>query len=190
MRHKEFDRQEALFAAMKVFWEKGFEATSLPDLTRAMGISRSSLYETFKDKETLFEEAMDNYQRMGREKFQALMAAPSVKEGLRDFFKRVIDNCVSPENPGGCFMVNTVVSASNLDPKIAKRMQESFGVMHQRMVDLIKHGQSKGEISKSKDVHALAGVIISTIMGINVISRIKKDRAFLETMVQGALSAF
>lgn len=85
-RPKQFDREQALRKAMMLFWQKGYEATSIPDLLESMGISRSSLYEEYSDKRTLFREALQYYEQLGKRRFAILEQAESVEEGLKKFF--------------------------------------------------------------------------------------------------------
>jgi len=188
-RHKEFDRRQALGCAVKVFWEKGFDATNLSDLTKAMGISRSSLYETFKDKESLFEESIDYYfQNVARHRLEALIGSDSVKEGFKKLFNVVLETSLSPENPGGCFIINTSLFMTTLDQRIAKRIQESVNSGHLKFVEVLKKGQISGEISKDKDIALIARVFVSTLIAITVMSRINRDRGPLEEMIKGALN--
>jgi TetR/AcrR family transcriptional repressor of nem operon len=101
-RPKEFDRNIALKKAMHVFWAKGFEGASISDLTEMMGISRSSLYESFGDKEDLFLEALNYYIEDIEERRTLIFGkAISVKQGMRDFFYGVIKFVLNEEQPGG-----------------------------------------------------------------------------------------
>src|SRR5690348_5749857 len=86
-RTKEFDRDQVLRKAMTVFWKKGYEATSIPDLLEAMGLSRSSLYETFQDKQSLYYEAIQHYKKLSQRKRDVLIAAPTAIEGIRQYFE-------------------------------------------------------------------------------------------------------
>ncbi|MCY8669819.1 TetR/AcrR family transcriptional regulator [Bacillus haynesii] len=87
-RRKEFVREEALRSAMRTFWSKGYDGTSIPDLMHSMCISRSSLYETFGDKQSLLNEAVKYYSQLVGEKKQGILAnAKSAKQGLTDYFR-------------------------------------------------------------------------------------------------------
>ena len=100
-RTREFDREEALDRAMHVFWDKGYEATSLSDLLDAMGIARQSLYDTFGDKHALFLEALDRYEthRLGQLQ-SCLETAPSVTRAFRDMFEGLVDESESVKRRG------------------------------------------------------------------------------------------
>src|SRR5208282_2837863 len=119
---------------------------------------------------SLFEEAMNNYsQEIGKGSLPRLMESTSIKEGLKEFYRDMLNTCLNPDYPGGCFMVNTVVSLSSSDSKLAKRIHENIGLMHQQLMGLIKKGQENGEISKDKDASSLVGLLMSTMIGIKVV---------------------
>src|SRR6266567_3686326 len=91
-RHREFDRDEALHKAMEVFWSRGYEAASIQELIKHMGINRQSLYDTFGDKHALYLQALDRYREMeGHKLFELLERQGSVKNNLRQLFKGVRD---------------------------------------------------------------------------------------------------
>ncbi|MFC6604594.1 TetR/AcrR family transcriptional regulator [Ectobacillus funiculus] len=75
---------------MLVFWEKGYDATSIPDLLKAMELSRSSLYETFVDKQTLYVEAIHHYKKVRQNKRNLLVNAPSAKVGIRQYLISIL----------------------------------------------------------------------------------------------------
>src|SRR5918999_1970317 len=91
-RHKEFDRDEALQRAMEVFWSRGYEAASVGELVKRMGINRQSLYDTFGDKHSLYLQALDRYREVeGRKMFELLERPGSVKRALRQLFGSVVE---------------------------------------------------------------------------------------------------
>src|SRR5262249_61525286 len=91
-RHKEFNRDEALQKAMEVFWSHGYEAASINNLVKHMGINRQSLYDTFGDKHTLYLQAIDRYREVeGRKIFELLERPGSVKKTLRRLFQSVVE---------------------------------------------------------------------------------------------------
>ncbi|MBN9670127.1 TetR/AcrR family transcriptional regulator [Roseibium aggregatum] len=115
-RPRSFDEATALEAAMNVFWQKGYEATSLDDLTRAMGLSRSSFYGAFDSKQALFIRALEHYSRNGL-------------RGLREVAGTAQDNPVDammlalsdPEgSPKGCLLINCITELAPHDDKVAE----------------------------------------------------------------------
>ena len=102
-RHKEFDRDEALHKAMEVFWSRGYEAASVNDLVRHMGINRQSLYDTFGDKHALYLQALDRYREVeGRRMFEILDRPGSVKKALRQLFQGVVEGSFCDGQRRGC----------------------------------------------------------------------------------------
>src|SRR5918999_3717922 len=104
-RHKEFDRDEVLQRAMEVFWSRGYEAASVGELVKRMGINRQSLYDTFGDKHTLYLAALDRYREVeGRKMFEVLERPGPVKRALRHLFEGVIDGSFCGGERRGCFV--------------------------------------------------------------------------------------
>src|SRR3954467_13358247 len=108
-RPREFDTEEALTAALKVFWRKGYEGASLTDLTEAMGITRPSLYCAFGNKEALFKKALDLYEREKLSFIDASLAAPTGREGIEQFLNNFCDVYASDPETLGCMGVNSVL---------------------------------------------------------------------------------
>src|SRR6266852_1410049 len=94
-RPKEFDRDQALQKAMEVFWSRGYEAASIQDLVKHMGINRQSLYDTFGDKHALYLQALDRYREVEGRKLLELLERPgSVKKSLRQLFEGVVEGAL------------------------------------------------------------------------------------------------
>jgi TetR/AcrR family transcriptional regulator, transcriptional repressor for nem operon len=190
-RVREFDRTSALRRAVQVFWSRGFDSTNLPELLEAMELSKSSLYETFGDKEKLFEEALDLYAKeIAFSKVEKLLNASSVKAGFHAFFAEQIRSCTDRKNPGGCFMANTATSLDTVPPALAKKIRKSVENSHALFLSQIQKGQEAGEISRGKDGSALASAVIGTSMGITVMARVnKQDIRTLEQMAETTMNA-
>ena len=190
-RIREFDRTIVLRKAIEVFWTRGFDSTNLPELLEAMGLSKSSLYDTFGDKKKLFEEAIDLYvKEIAFSKVEMLVNAGSVKIGFQAFFAEQIRCCTDRKFPGGCFLVNTAISLNNVPPPLAKKIRKSVEKMHALFLSQIQKGQKAGEIPHVKDASALASAIIGTSMGMNVMARVNiQDVRTLEQMVETTMNA-
>ncbi len=107
-RVKLFDQEQVLQKAIELFWKKGYYATSINDLVQHLGLSRSSLYDTFGDKHELFERAFEHYQKINSESLrQYLDSQDNVREGLRQLFEKAIDTALQDPDHKGCLMVNT-----------------------------------------------------------------------------------
>lgn len=187
-RPKQFDRGQALVKAMYTFWEKGYAATSVPDLLQSMGISRSSLYETFTDKHSLFVEALEHYEKTGEQRFNLLEQASSAKDGLQQFFAHHISMALDSESPGGCFVTNSAISFDLMDQKMRQVISDSFERLNQALLDLLEKAKKSGEIAPDRDLHSLVSLFQSIIHGINVMAKVNKDRKPFDALVKEALS--
>src|SRR5205809_277875 len=115
-RPRSFDRDEALDRAMDVFWEKGFEAASLADLTKAMDINPPSLYAAFGDKERLFLEAVERYVTHRAESCDYSGVA-TAKESIRMLLTYVAEQMSSPSHPHGCLMMMAATTTASASPQ-------------------------------------------------------------------------
>jgi TetR/AcrR family transcriptional repressor of nem operon len=188
-RTKAFDREAVLDKAMQVFWRQGYEATSLPDLTAAMGIGRQSLYDTFGDKHALYLAALDRYRRVGGGPLLALLERPGpVLPALRDLFAGIVDGACDGDRRG-CFMVNATGELAGRDPETTQRAEANFAAMEEAFRGAITRAQAQGEILPDRDPHALARFLFATIQGLKVTAKAANDRAVLEDVVEVTLAA-
>src|SRR3977135_1973575 len=109
-RPREFDADQALDRALQVFWRKGYEGASLPDLTRAMGINRPSLYAAFGNKEALFRKALDSYHDGPAAFVRGALEEPTARAVVEALLRGTVDLLSSPRNPPGCLMVQGALS--------------------------------------------------------------------------------
>ena len=187
-RPKEFDRDIALQKAMVTFWAKGYEGTSIADLTESMGISRSSLYETFGDKHALFLEALNHYlAQTDRKRANVFSNASSIKQGMNTFFQGIIQFILDAEHPSGCFYTNTATAIGTLNEEIRAVIKLGSEKMEHDFYTLFLRGQQNGEIGIDKDLHALARYFVGLVRGISVMARIQTDREALADIVEVGL---
>ena len=189
-RPREFDEEAALSRAMETFWTKGLEATSLTDLTEAMGVSRSSLYAAFGHKDRLFGRALDLYMSdISAERVRILHDAATVADGLREFFDHHIRVALDPRTPPGCMVVNTALEMSALPSAVADRLNSRAKIGEAAVRGLIERGQASGEIHGSRDARSLALMIVAVSYGIHVMARMHPDRKKLQAIADTAMGA-
>jgi len=170
-RPREFDRDAALDQAMRVFWAKGFAATSTDDLLQAMGIGRQSLYNAFGDKQQLYREALAAYQRGTLSGHMSRLNAPvspieglyALLEGLtaEDDAQRVL----------GCMGVGSLSEFGMRDPVLAEQRGKLGTLLGARIAERIREGQGAGEIAGAIDPDEAAAFIQLTMSGLQLAAR-------------------
>src|SRR3954469_15029739 len=112
-RSKDFDEQEVLNKAVNLFWLKGYNGTSMQDLVDTLGISRSSLYDTYGDKHTLFVKALESYQCANSGKFASIIGGKMpAKETIKQLLEFIVGELLKDKSQKGCFMVNAEVEVA------------------------------------------------------------------------------
>ncbi|WP_151735212.1 TetR/AcrR family transcriptional regulator ['Paenibacillus yunnanensis' Narsing Rao et al. 2020] len=189
VRLREFDKEKALDAAMHVFWEKGFEATSLTDLTMAMSIQRPSLYLAFGDKQQLFETALRKYTQWHAATIRTkLQSKASVREAFRGFFSDLVEEEYAGAGTLGCFCINTMVELAPRDEKfeiITREHQNYLAVLFQ---ETIERGIHTGELQQDLNAKKLAQSLVVSLVGITVMMKARPERTFIDNAVAVALS--
>lgn len=189
VRQREFDTDKALEAAMQIFWDKGFEATSLSDLTTSMGIQRPSLYAAFGDKKELFETALRRYTTLHAAQVRSrLQHTSSVKEAFRALFEHIgaEGDVTNPRH--GCFCINTMVELAPHDPKLAVLTREHQMYLAAIFKETIERGQETGELSDDLDAIALSKSLVVSMIGLTVMMKSEPDRSFVQQSMKVTLS--
>jgi TetR/AcrR family transcriptional repressor of nem operon len=188
-RCKEFDRDEALHKAMEVFWSRGYEAASVGDLVKHMGINRQSLYDTFGDKHSLYLQALDRYRETeGRKVFELLERPGSVKRALRQLFQGVIECSLAGGERRGCFVGNAVSELAGRCKQTAERACGSMTAAEDALHRALVRGRKAGEINGGRDLRAVARFLYSSLQGLQLMSKATTDRKTLEDVVRVTLS--
>lgn len=188
-RPRAFDRQAALAQATHIFWLKGYEATSIADLTEAMGIGSPSLYAAFGSKEALYAETLrhycDSYEALAWGKFfAATTAREAVNAWLLDS-AAILTGCVT-DTPLGC-MVTLSSVASEGHKELGELVQAARTVPFDRVKARIEQARTDGEIPPSTDVQALARFIQTVQNGMSILARDGVGRAELEATAHIAM---
>lgn len=162
-RPREFDEAVALQAAMNAFWRKGYEATSLTDLCRCMGINKASLYRVFGDKHRLFKAALQHY---ADTEFRETLAVVRPEESPLCNIRAVIRKISADAgNEKGCLMINSIVELAPHDAEV-RRMLAGFGEKRVRALnELISAAHQAGEIRAELEPHKLARQLMITLAG-------------------------
>ncbi|MCE7064057.1 TetR/AcrR family transcriptional regulator [Dyadobacter sp. CY326] len=160
----EFDQHNAIEKALDVFWKKGYNGASMRDLTDAMQINSSSLYNTIGDKHQLFTECIKHYTQKRRIFLEQRAAgAASAVKALEQFFNDVA--AVVIKDAHGCFAIKTAFEVSPNDHGIQGLLKEDNDFTHTFLCTLIKKAIKDGEMTDANDADMLADYIISTYTG-------------------------
>ncbi len=187
-RPTEFDRNEALQKAMRLFWHNGYEATGLTDLTREMGIGRQSLYNAFGDKHSLFVEAVTCYaSRNSQPLFDILQAPGSSLSNIRKALAAVV-SVVSGEDCCGCLVTNSIVELAPHDDEIAKVVRSAVNRIEKAFKATLDRAVESKEISADTDTRAVARFLNCTLQGIGVMGKASASKAAMNDVVTVALS--
>ena len=188
-RQKEFDRKAVLDKALELFWAKGYASTSLHDLTVAMRLSKSSLYESFGDKRSLFLAALEHYDQERSCRALAYLDQPgSARALIEGFLRQIIDAKVTLGDRRGCLVGNTAMELAPHDPEVAARVAGAIDRMEAGYRRLLESAQARGELPPGKDPRALARFLTSTTHGLLLMTKADVSAAMLEDVLYTALS--
>lgn len=188
-RTREFDEAKVLEAAMQLFWEKGYEATSLSDLTARMGIQRPSIYSTFGDKKELFEAALRRYTTSRASEIRTkLQSYTSVKQAFSIFFEEVITAEYTKDLSNGCFCINTMVELAPHDEKFEILTREHQLYLSVIFQETIERGIQSGELEEDTDAKSLAQALIVALIGLTVMLKSQPQRSFVDYAIATTLT--
>jgi AcrR family transcriptional regulator len=178
-RPRGFDREQALHRAVTIFWERGYDATSIADLTRDLGIAPPSLYAAFGDKRTLFIEAVDTYYSYFV-KFldEALEGAATAREAIEAVLNGVAEFYSDPTQPLGC-LINSVSPPAG-DPNTDHHLRQLRRNVRDRLRQRIQRGADAHELPPDTNLDELADLYWNTILGMSIRSRDGATRPELE----------
>ncbi len=189
-RSKAFDPDVALRKAMQLFWRQGYEATSVDQLVRAMGVNRASLYATFGDKRSLFRRALERYFASVLAPRLALVEqAPSPLAGLQALLAEVVAFAAGDPQRRGCLAVNSACELANRDAELAALLKAQAEELERLLARVIARAREKGEIPAARDPVPLARLLATVIDGLRVRSKLDPGRAELESIAAAALAA-
>lgn len=172
-RPKVFDREAALDKAMTLFWQHGYEATSLSDLVEATGAKAPTLYAEFTNKEGLFRAVLDRYiaRFAAKHEAQLFCEEKSVEAALEDYFTAVATCFTSKDTPAGCFMINTSATLAAASRDIAHTVKSRHAMQEQTLTQFLRQRQERGEIPVHCNVQYLAEYLSCILQGMSISAR-------------------
>jgi TetR/AcrR family transcriptional repressor of nem operon len=181
-----FDRDTKIEEATELFWEQGYEATSVQDLVDHLGLNRSSLYNAFGGKHELYLEALDQYRQKGIERLRRqLQDAPTAMKGIRQAFMAVAERATA--SCCGCFTMNSAVECAPSDASTQERARESFGQMRSLFRAAVEQAQEEGTIDASRDAEALGRHLTNAYNGIHLTAKTEPPNAVVQDIVEETL---
>lgn len=190
-RPRSFDRDAALEQAVRIFWEHGYEGTSVADLTRAMGIGPPSLYAAFGDKRSLFEEVLAAYgEEYGAFIGRALDEEPTARRAVDRVLREAAVEYTWPGRPHGCLVISAVVTHSAGATEVAERLRTMREGNVTRIESRIAAGIAAGELPGDTDAGALARYTGAVLQGMSQQSRDGAGREELLRVAELAMAAW
>lgn len=187
VRPREFDRDEALDRAMRVFWSKGYSATSTEDLLASMEIGRQSLYNAFGDKRKLYLEALDHYQRHSiAAHVERLTRGSSALAGIRALLLGVIP-AGAADRERGCMGVNSAAEFGATDAELNALRSAGGKLLKPPLLARVEEAQRNGEIDPRMNAGEVALFVISTMQGIQLNARAGMPPAALRRLAKFAV---
>lgn len=188
-RPREFDTEEALDQAVEVFWTKGFDATSLQDLLEAMGLSKSSFYQTYGSKGTLYLKAIDRYRtRIVSQMMRDLERAESARAFIDDVFQDLARNLDTPNGRRPCLVMNDSGDVERREDAVARRMRNGAEQFESVFRTAVVRAQREGDVSET-DPDALARYLMSSRSGLLAVRKTGASEEALQDIIAVTLSA-
>ena len=189
-RKKEFDEDELLEKATNLFWRKGYNATSAQDLVDELKINRSSLYNTYSDKKTLFQKALKKYQeQQTKAVIDMLNNADDPEKAIKQVFDNLVKESCEDTAAKGCFMVNTAVEIAGQDQEIGALVHANNKSVEDALTAIIEKGQKIGQFSTKNTARAYARFLFGSINALRVIARSGADKSALADVSGIALTS-
>jgi len=189
-RPRAFDREQALLAAMRVFWRHGYEGTSLTALTAAMGINRPSLYAAFGDKATLFTEAVARYGLGPGRYVRRALGQPTARLVAEGLLRGAVAAATDPAQPAGCLWVQGALVAASGNDEVRAAMAAVRDGGTAQVQERLERARREGDLPADADVPALTLFLVSLMNGLAVQATGGRSREQLSAAAELALTAW
>jgi AcrR family transcriptional regulator len=189
-RPRAFDLETALQKALEVFWQKGYEGASLPDLTEAMGINKPSLYAAFGNKEQLFLKAIERYENRPSAFFYPSMNEPTAYRVAERILLGAAAEHSNPLHPPGCLMVQGALACSDSGQSVKDALIARRKAGFEQLVQRFEQAKAAGDLPADADPQGLAGFIITVLQGLSVQATNGACAEQLHNIARTALKAF
>lgn len=189
-RHREFDPDQALEAALGVFWQKSYEGASFDDLSKATGVARPGLYAAFGNKESLFRHALDRYDQ----KYMTFMAEALDESTSLKVVERILRGSAQlhtmyPQSPG-CLGMNGALACSDASEPIREELVHRRTATQANLARRLEQARDGGDLPASADCEALAAFVMAVTQGMAVQAKAGATRQMLDRLADCVLSTW
>ena len=187
-RPREFDLDQALACALRVFWSKGYEGASMADLTEAMGITKPSLYAAFGNKEALFARALELYEREKLAYVAQALDAPTARGVAEKLLRGALDMQTGQGCPGGCLTVIGSVACGDEAESIREQVVARGAAAKRALLERFEQAKSDGDLPAHIDPQGLTSHVTALMQGLSVQAGAGASREELERLVETSLA--
>jgi AcrR family transcriptional regulator len=185
-RPRAYDPDTAIAAAMDAFWERGYAATSLDDLSAATGMNRPSLYAAFGDKRAIYRAVLERYWATARAAMQEALEGGPLRSVLGALYAKALSIYLA-NGARGCFMIGTAVTEAAADPAIRAALGDALREIEGAFAARIARARENGEVVRHADPAALAKVAAAILYSLAVQARAGASRQSLEATASAAV---
>lgn len=189
-RPREFDVEKALDRALAVFWRKGYEGASLPELTRAMGINRPSLYAAFGNKEALFRKVLDRYAEGPAAYVTEALAEPTARAAAERLLGGAVDLLTGPRGPRGCLLVHGALACGEAAESVRRELAARRAAGEAAIRRRFERARAAGDLPPDACPADLARYVATVLRGMAVEAASGASRAELRRVVELAMRAW
>lgn len=189
-RPREFDLDEALDAALAVFWAKGYEGASLEDLTRAAKITRPSLYAAFGDKHALFIRALDRYDSVHMRFMREALDEPTSRGVVERILRGSLEVQTSSPAHRGCLGVNGALACSDDGEAVRRELVKRRAASERALAQRLARAREEGDLPRSNDPAALAAFVMAVSQGMAVQAKAGAPVKKLEAIIEHTLNTW
>lgn len=189
-RHREFDVEKVLDAAMCVFWRKGYEGASYADLTEAAGVERPALYAAFGNKEALFRKALARYYEQYLDYFPEALQLPTSREVATHLLRNAVDLHTRYADRPGCLGINGALAASDDAEPVRQSLIDARAAAEVQLRERLERAKAEGDLPETARPDALAAYLMAILHGMAVQAKAGLGRDMLEAVAEQALSTW
>src|SRR6186713_1822496 len=183
-RHREFDMEKVLDAALCVFWRKGYEGASYADLVEATGVERPALYSAFGNKEALFRKTLARYDERYLDYLPEALELPTAHEVAAHILRKAVELNTRYPDRTGCLGINGALAGSEDAEPVRQALVEFRAAGQKRLGERFERARAEGDLPETAKPDALAAFVMTVTQGIAVQAKAGVSREVLETVAE------